>query len=160
MPEIIQATVYLFLGTFFLAAGLEHYAGVTIKSKILRALLVISGAAIIIPENISSILGYVVGMGVVLAANLTSKEEENLAEDAKKYRKGSKILLLIAALGGSLIVLPEFTTTLTGLLVGLIVLIIALVRKKPESLQMKPVKRVVGEVIIQDIDCEEDDIIL
>lgn len=160
MPEIIQATVYLFLGTFFLAAGLEHYAGVTIKSKILRALLVISGAAIIIPENISSILGYVVGMGVVLAANLTSKEEENLAEDAKKYRKDSKILLLIAALGGSLIVLPEFTTTLTGLLVGLIVLIIALVRKKPESLQMKPVKRVVGEVIIQDIDCEEDDIIL
>jgi len=160
MPEIIQASVYLFLGTFFLAAGLEHYVGVTINSKFLRALLVISGVAIIIPETISSVLGYIVGMGIVLAANLASKEEDNLPEDAKKYKRNSKILLLLAALGGSLIVFPEFITTGIGLLIGFIILILAIVRKKPDSLKIKPVKHVVGEVIIQDIDCEEDDITL
>jgi TRAP transporter 4TM/12TM fusion protein len=160
IPEIIQATVYLFLGTFFLAAGLEHYVGVTVKSKVLRVLLVIAGTAIIIPETTSSVLGYVLGMGIVLAANLISKEDENLPEDAKKYKKTSKILLLIAAVGGGLIVLPEFITTIIGLLIGLTVYMLAIVRKKPDSLKIKPVKHVVGEVVVQDIDCEADDITL
>lgn len=160
IPEIIQASVYLFLGTFFLAAGLEHYVGVTIKSKILRVLLVVAGAAIIIPESISSVLGYVVGMGIVVAANLSSKEEENLPEDAKKYKKNSRILLILAVVGGSLIVLPEFKTTVLGLLIGLIVSIYAIVRKKPDSLKIRPVKHVAGEVVLQDLDYEEDDIIL
>jgi hypothetical protein len=55
---------------------------------------------------------------------------------------------------------PEFITTGIGLLIGFIILILAIVRKKPDSLKIKPVKHVVGEVIIQDIDCEEDDITL
>ena len=99
-------------------------------------------------------------MGIVLANNLISKEDENLPEDAKKYKKTSKILLLIAAVGGGLIVLPEFITTIIGLLIGLTVYMLAIVRKKPDSLKIKPVKHVVGEVVVQDIDCEADDITL
>ena len=160
IPEIIQASVYLFLGIFFLAAGLEHFVGTPIKSKVLRVLLVVGGVAIIIPEIISSVLGYVVGMGIVIAVNLSSKEEQNLPEDARKYRKNSKILLFIAAVSGSLIVFPEFKTTVFGLLTGLIIFIIAIVRKKPDSLIIKPVKYVAGDVVIQDLDYEEGDITL
>ena len=37
---------------------------------------------------------------------------------------------------------------------------LAIVRKKPDSLKIKPVKHVVGKVVVQDIDCEADDITL
>lgn len=160
IPEIIQAGICLFLGTYFLAAGSEHYVGVPVKSKLLQLLLCAAGVAIIIPEEISTFIGYILGMGIVLFLNLTQKEE-NLPEDAKHYRKGTKALLTIAGVGGVLIAFPEFISTMIGIVIACTTLVISKLRKKPASLMevIDEDEQYMGEVIIQEIDREDDDIV-
>lgn len=163
IPEIIQASCYLFVGTYFLAAGLEHYVGVPVKSKLLRILLVLAGAAIIIPETLSSVLGFFVGMAIIVFLNFKDKMPTHIPDDAKQYLKNNRILLLALALAGSLIVIDTIQTTIAGLILALVIIVYQIIRKKPASLAEENESQfelVEGQVIEQDIDVESDDIIL
>lgn len=162
VPEIIQAGTCLFLGTYFLAAGSEHYVGVPVKSKFLQVLLCLAGVAIIIPEEISTFVGYVVGVSIILMLNLREKHED-LPEDARAYYKKNNTLITIAGVGGVLIAFPEFITTAIGLVIAALTLAASKLVKKPASIlgveDDSEDEQYLGEVIIQDIDREEDDLI-
>ncbi len=154
VPEVIQASIYLFLGTYFLAAGLEHYVGVPVKSKILRVLICLAGAGVIIPDTLSSVLGYVVGMGILVFLNIIGNE---LDIDIKKKRI-SDILLIAMGVSGVLMMLPEFVSTVIG-----VVLFVGCYFAR--RFVRGPVAEVVaegvtGDVVIANIDQEEDDITL
>ncbi len=156
VPEIIQVSVYLFLGTYFLAGGLEHYIGVPINNKALRLLVAAAGVGVIIPDTISSVIGYVIGMAILLFLNITSKDK--YSEGEQKNKQISDILLIVFAVGGFLTMLPDFATTAAGLVVCVAAYI--------ARLKFKPAAKVVtgegfeGDVIIADIDKEDDDIVL
>lgn len=130
--QIIQATVTLFLGTFFLAAGIEGYIGRSVENMPLRIALSVAGALIIIPEVLTTALGYAIGIGIALAINLKASRtavREN-AEESKLARR-SEWMLILAALAGILAIIPEIATTLAGLAMVLVIFIYNLFRKKP-----------------------------
>lgn len=144
--ETFQATAVLFLGTFFLAAGVEGYVGKAVESLPLRVLLAAAGALIIIPETISTILGYILGISIVLLFNL------------KKGRsKGRSARLLAASAAGILIITPEIITTLLGIAVLAAVLGCSLYSGKKQAAQGAAVVVEAAEVIPMSIsDAEED----
>ena len=107
IDEIIQATAVLFLGTFFLAAGVEGYVGKAVENLPLRIMLAVAGALIIIPETVSTLIGYALGIGIVLLLNLRGK---SMQKD-----KSNSIRLLMTAAAGVLVITPEIMTTLLGI---------------------------------------------
>ena len=157
LPEIIQSAAYLFLGTFFLAAGLEHYVGVPVKNIVLRILVMAAGIAVIIPETTSSVIGYVVGMGILVFLNLTRKRDDEKSEEERKNERISDILLVVIAVAGFLMMLPEFYTTAIGLVIMIATFVVRM-KFKPSIAPVATADGVVGEVIINEIDKEEDDI--
>lgn len=155
IAEIIQAALYLFLGTFFLAAGLEHYVGVPVKNIILRIAVMAAGIAVIIPETVSSVVGYVVGMGILVVMNIMNKDAADVSSQEKKKSNMSNVLLIIIAVAGFLMMLPDFSSTVIGLVAGTVAFIFRKALKKPSLVVENGVE---GEVIINEIDKEDDDI--
>ena len=147
VPDIIQAAAQVFLGTFFLAAGVEGFVGKPVKNIALRILLVAAGALIIIPEVITTLAGYALGIGIVVAVNLLAQRKEG------KKDKASELRLAVTAVSGALVVTPEIITTVAGLCLALGMLIWS---KRAEKEQKKDVVYVeageVLETVAQDID--------
>ncbi len=147
VPDIIQAAAQVFLGTFFLAAGVDGFVGKPVKNIALRILLVAAGALIIIPEVITTLAGYALGIGIVVAVNLLAQRKEG------KKDKASELRLAVTAVSGALVVTPEIITTVAGLCLALAMLIWS---KRAEKKQKKDVVYVeageVLETVAQDID--------
>lgn len=159
LVEILHGSATLFLGTFFLAAGMEHYVGVSVKNNILRILLILSGIAIIIPETISSVVGYVVGMGILVVLNIT-KDKESLSEIELKTKGLTDALLVAIAVGGLMMMLSSTVLILSGLAVVIVAFAIRYKYRKPAVEAADNEGGVVGDVIINEIDTEADDIVL
>ena len=147
VPDIVQAAAQVFLGTFFLAAGVEGFVGKPVKSIVLRVLLVAAGALIIIPEVFTTLVGYALGIGIVVVVTFLVQRKEG------KRSKTSKIRLMVTAVSGALVVTPEIITTVTGLCLALTMFIWG---KRDEKKQKKAVVYIeageVLETVAQDID--------
>jgi TRAP-type uncharacterized transport system fused permease subunit len=72
LQTLVAAATVLF-GTYFLAAAVAGYLIVEIGSGIYRALVLLCALAIIIPENISTIVGVIVGIGLIVFALLKKR---------------------------------------------------------------------------------------
>ena len=113
--------------------------------------------AVIIPETTSSVIGYVVGMGILVFLNLTRKRDDEKSEEERKNERISDILLVVIAVAGFLMMLPEFYTTAIGLVIMIATFVVRM-KFKPSIAPVATADGVVGEVIINEIDKEEDDI--
>jgi TRAP-type uncharacterized transport system fused permease subunit len=68
--QIISAAAVVLFGTYFIAAAVAGYLIVEIESKIYRSLVLLCALCIIIPENISTIVGIAVGIALIIFALL------------------------------------------------------------------------------------------
>ncbi len=150
--QIVQSAAVLFIGTFFLAAGIEGYVGRPVEALPLRIALTAAGILIITPESISSAIGYALGISVILLVNLRGLKS---CEDSGK-RKAVTLRLALLAVAGGLVIVPENITTF----IGLAVLAAAILQAFLVGRKNKPVDAVVveaAEVMQVDlVDVEED----
>jgi TRAP-type uncharacterized transport system fused permease subunit len=76
--DTILSTTILFFGVFFLAASLTGYLFGTIKSKLYQILLFAVAMSIIIPEDISTYIGLLLGT-VLIVISLINRSRRKAA---------------------------------------------------------------------------------
>jgi TRAP transporter 4TM/12TM fusion protein len=72
--DTILSTAILFLGVFFLAASLTGYLFGSVKSRLYQILLFAVAMSIIIPENISTVIGLALGGVLILIALINRRK--------------------------------------------------------------------------------------
>lgn len=150
--QIIQAAAVLFMGTFFLAAGTEGYVGRAVERPVLRLALTAAGILIITPETISSAIGYLLGMSIVLWVNFQGL---NATEDPVR-KKALTLRLLLLTVAGALIVVPENLTTFAGLGVVILVILHGIVTARKSRPEAAVVVEAADVIQVDLVDVEED----
>lgn len=148
--EILQSATVLFIGTFFLSAGVEGYVGHNVDNKMMRILLVAAGILIIAPETISSAIGYAIGIVLVLLVNFKAFKEENRAD------KGAMIRLILMGVAGALIIVPESITTILGLVLFIVTIIYAILKGRKNKSDNLVVVEAAEVIQVDLVDVEED----
>ena len=150
--QIIQAAAVLFMGTFFLAAGTEGYVGRAVERPVLRLALTAAGILIITPETISSAIGYLLGMSIVLWVNFQGL---NATEDPVR-KKALTLRLLLLTVAGALIIVPENLTTFAGLGVVILVILHGIVTARKSRPEAAVVVEAADVIQVDLVDVEED----